>query len=230
MRDKVKEYYGKVLQKSKDLKTSACCSGDIVPPFLKQILAEIHGEILDRFYGCGLIAPQLLEGMNILDLGCGTGRDCYVLSRLVGEGGYVVGVDMTSEQLAVARNHLGYHTKKFGYSRPNVAFKQGYIENLAEMGLRDNSFDVIISNCVINLSPDKESVFKEAFRVLKPGGEFYFSDVHADRRIEPEFRQDPVLYGECFERSFVLERFFTANYKGRICRSKAGGRQKDTNR
>jgi SAM-dependent methyltransferase/sulfatase maturation enzyme AslB (radical SAM superfamily) len=197
MHDQVKDYYGKVLQKTQDLKTGACCAGDNIPAYLKKILAEIHGEVLDRFYGCGLIAPQLLEGMRILDLGCGAGRDVYVLSRLVGENGHVVGVDMTPEQLKVAEKYIDYHTEKFNYSNPNVEFKLGYIEKLDALGLEDNSFDVIVSNCVINLSMDKTAVFREAFRVLKPGGEMYFSDVYADKRIVPDLVKDPVLYGEC---------------------------------
>ncbi|MFC1585566.1 methyltransferase domain-containing protein [Fibrobacterota bacterium] len=197
MRDQVKEYYGKILQNSGDLKTSACCTDSGVPKHIRKVLAEIHGEVLDRYYGCGLLAPQLLEGSRVLDLGCGAGRDCYVLSRLVGENGFVLGVDMTPEQLTVAKKYVNYHTEKFGYREPNVEFQQGYIERLNQLDLADNSFDIIVSNCVINLSPDKEAVFREAFRVLKPGGELYFSDVYADRRVDRRLIDNPVLYGEC---------------------------------
>merc|ERR1712176_643055 len=132
-----------------------------------------------------------------LDLGCGAGRDCYLAVQLVGEDGFVVGVDMTDEQLATANKHVQWHAEKFGYGKPNTEFKQGYIERLNELDLADNSFDVIISNCVINLSPDKDAVLREAFRVLKPGGELYFSDVYADRRMPKELAEDPVLWGEC---------------------------------
>jgi SAM-dependent methyltransferase len=83
----------------------------------------------------------------------------------------------------------------FGYD--NVRFIKGYIEKLDELGLEDNSFDVIVSNCVINLSPDKDAVLSEVHRLLKPGGEFYFSDVYSDRRVPDNVRNDPVLYGEC---------------------------------
>lgn len=195
MRESVQHYYGKILQKSSDLKTSACCDTTSLPAWLKPLLARIHPDVLARYYGCGLVAPQLLDGCQVLDLGCGSGRDCYVLAQLVGAQGHVLGVDMTAEQLAVANAHLDYHAKRFGYA--NVTFRQGYIEDLAALGLADASIDVIVSNCVINLSPDKDSVLREAWRLLKPGGELYFSDVYADRRLDPALREDEVLYGEC---------------------------------
>jgi SAM-dependent methyltransferase len=107
----------------------------------------------------------------------------------------VVGVDMTEEQLEVAERHRLWHAEQYGYG--NVAFRQGYIERLDELKLADGSFDVIVSNCVINLVPDKAAVLREAFRLLKTGGELYFSDVYADRRVPPSLATDPVLYGEC---------------------------------
>jgi SAM-dependent methyltransferase len=118
-----------------------------------------------------------------------------VLAQLVGADGFVVGIDMTEEQLAVAERHRDWHAARFGYA--NVEFRHGYIEQLGELGLADASFDVIVSNCVINLVPDKAAVLREAFRLLKPGGELYFSDVYADRRVPREVATDPVLYGEC---------------------------------
>jgi arsenite methyltransferase len=193
----VEEYYGKTLQSSQDLQTDACCTDTNIPAYIKTALADVHDEVMARYYGCGLVAPEQLDGMRILDLGSGSGRDCYVLSRLVGENGYVVGVDMTTEQLEVANKYIDYHTEKYAYQKANIEFKHGYIERLDELDLADNSFDIIISNCVINLSPDKESVLREAYRVLKPGGELYFSDVYADRRVPEALIKDPILYGEC---------------------------------
>lgn len=195
--DQVKDYYGKTLQHSDDLLTNACCTDDTIPSHIKSILSKIHDDIMARYYGCGLIAPEALTGCRILDLGCGTGRDCYVLSALVGENGSVVGVDMTDEQLHLAIEHRQYHADQFGFSKPNVHFKKGYIEKLHELDLQDNSFDIIVSNCVINLSSDKRAVLEQAYRLLKPGGELYFSDVYANRRVPKALVSNPVLYGEC---------------------------------
>ena len=191
----VKDYYGKQLQSSDDLKTDACCDPSNMPEWLKPLLANIHPEVLSRYYGCGLVCPVDLKGKRILDLGCGSGRDVYALAQLVGPDGLVVGVDMTDEQLAVAREHQAYHAEQFGFD--NVQFIKGYIEKLDELGLEPNSFDVIVSNCVINLSPDKDAVIKGAYDLLKEGGEIYFSDVYADRRVPTVLAEDPILLGEC---------------------------------
>ena len=133
----------------------------------------------------------------MLDLGCGTGRDCYVLAQLVGADGYVVGVDMTEQPLDTARRHIDYHTAKFGYSAPNVEFRHGYLESLDALDLEPGSFDVIVSNCVINLATDKPAVLRHAHRLLRDGGEMYFADIYSDRRIPATLGADPVLYGEC---------------------------------
>ncbi|MBT3456844.1 MAG: methyltransferase domain-containing protein [Thiotrichales bacterium] len=203
----VKEYYGKTLISSNDLKTSACCPTDDISDSLKPLLANIHPEILSKFYGCGSPIPPNLKDKVVLDLGCGTGRDVYIVSQLVQENGHVIGVDMTDEQLNVANRYIQHHMDRFGYNVPNVSFHKGYIEDLRAIGLEDNSVDVVISNCVINLSSDKESVFKEIFRVLKPGGELYFSDVFADRRIPEEIANDPVFLGECLGGAMYIEDF-----------------------
>ena len=156
MHDIVQDYYGKQLQSSADLKTSACCDVSAMPEWLKPLLARIHPDVLTRYYGCGLVCPPLLEACRVLDLGCGAGRDVYSLSQLVGERGEVVGVDMTEEQLAVAESTREWHAGKFGFA--NVRFLRGYIERLDELDLAPESFDVIVSNCVVNLSPDKAAV------------------------------------------------------------------------
>lgn len=195
MHEIVQDYYGKQLQSSGDLKTTACCDMSTMPEWLKPLLANIHPDVLARYYGCGLVCPTELKGCRVLDLGSGSGRDVYALAQLVGPGGEVVGVDMTDEQLAVAREHQPWHAEAFGFD--NVRFLKGYIEKLDELDLQPESFDVIVSNCVINLSPDKPAVLDGVARLLKPGGEFYFSDVYADRRVPEAVRNDPVLYGEC---------------------------------
>ncbi|MCB1521494.1 MAG: methyltransferase domain-containing protein [Hyphomicrobiaceae bacterium] len=193
----VREYYGKVLATSDDLKTSACCTPGALPPGLSDALSNVHDEVRAKYYGCGFVAPEHLEGARVLDLGCGAGQDVYVLAQMVGAKGRVVGVDMTAEQLDVARAHVDWHKNKFGYCCSNVQFLEGYIEELDKLGLEPASFDVIVSNCVINLSPDKAAVLAGARSLLKPGGEIYFSDVYADRRLPDSVKQDPVLLGEC---------------------------------
>lgn len=206
-RDDIKKYYGKVLKTKRDLKTSACCSTEDVPDYVKSILLEIEEEILDKFYGCGSPIPLAVEGCTAIDLGCGTGRDAYILSKLVGESGKVLGIDMTDEQLEIAQKHIDIMTKKFGFRKPNIEFKKGYIEELDKLGIKDNSVDVIISNCVVNLSFDKLRLLNEIFRVLKPGGELYFSDVFASRRIPVELKNNPVLISECIAGAFYIEDF-----------------------
>lgn len=193
----VREYYGKVLGSSDDLKTSACCTPGALPKGLKEALANVHEEVRAKYYGCGFVAPEHLEGARILDLGSGSGQDVYVLAQMVGPKGKVVGVDMTAEQLAVARKYQDWHTKRFGHCCSNVQFVEGYIEELDKLGLEPASFDVIVSNCVINLSPDKAAVLAGARSLLKPGGEMYFADVYSDRRLPAGLKDDPVLLGEC---------------------------------
>ncbi|MDT8389938.1 MAG: methyltransferase domain-containing protein [Lentisphaeria bacterium] len=204
----LRNYYGKVLQKTEDLKTSACCCTDEkLSPRVKSALAEVNDEVLSRFYGCGSPLPPLLDGCTVLDFGCGAGRDAYLASRLVGEKGRVIGLDMTEEQLAVARLNLDSQMRRFGYAQPNVDFRHGFIENLAAAGVEDASIDVVISNCVVNLSPDKRAVFAEILRVLKPGGELYFADVFSGRRVPETLHADPVLHGECLAGAVYTEDF-----------------------
>lgn len=204
----VKKYYGETLKGSKDLLTDACCTTDAMPGYARAALAKVHPEVRDRYYGCGLVLPEKLNGCQVLDLGSGAGQDCYILSQLVGEQGRVVGVDMTEEQLNIAKRFIDHHRDAFGYKDSNVSFLQGYLEKMEELPLEDNQFDVIVSNCVINLCEDKEAVLKSCFRLLKEGGELYFSDVYSDRRVPDELRKDPVLYGECLSGALYTNDFF----------------------
>jgi len=205
--DIVKEYYGKTLQSNEDLLSGACCSLDKPPAEIRNILPLIADEILIKFYGCGSPLPPLLEGTTVLDLGCGTGRDVYIASKLVGEAGRSIGVDMTTEQIEVAKKYQEEQRERFGFKSSNVTLMQGYIEDLKSLGIEDNRVDVVISNCVINLSPAKEQVFKEIYRVLKPGGELFFADVFSDRRIPEALANDPVLRGECLGGTLYTEDF-----------------------
>ncbi|XP_031570586.1 arsenite methyltransferase-like isoform X2 [Actinia tenebrosa] len=198
IKESVKEYYGKRLKTTEDLQTNVCTQPcGKIPQHVKDALKMCHDEVISKYYGCGLVFPEVLEGTNVLDLGSGSGRDCFVLSKMVGEKGHVVGVDMTQEQIDVANKYHDYHAEKFGYSKPNTQFILGDIENLGEAGIKDGSVDVIVSNCVVNLTSNKKSVLQESFRVLKEGGELYFSDVYADRHLSDDIRKHEVLWGEC---------------------------------
>lgn len=205
--EKVKDYYGKVLKTNQDLVSTACCVAETLPENIRAINEAIHPEVKEKFYGCGLTIPQALTGLSVLDLGSGSGRDCYLLSQLVGPNGRVTGIDMTHEQLEVARRHQNYHAQKFGFQKSNVTFVEGYIEDLEAAGIPSESMDLVVSNCVFNLSPNKPRVFSEVFRVLKPGGELYFSDVFVDRRLPESLKTDPVLLGECLGGAMYVEDF-----------------------
>ncbi|XP_065919400.1 arsenite methyltransferase-like [Dysidea avara] len=193
----VQEYYGQRVKNADQLLCTGCIvtSGDVSAK-VKDAIKNVHPEVLSKYYGCGLVFPEQVEDCRILDLGSGAGRDCFVLSQLVGANGHVTGVDMTQEQLDVANKHIQYHTEKFGYSKSNVDFKKGFIENLSDAGISDSSYDIVISNCVVNLAHDKLSVLKGAYNVLKDGGELYFSDVYVDRPVPDELRKNSVLWGE----------------------------------
>ena len=155
------KYYGQVLTKSTDLKTSAACCSGAPHPVIAKIFAAIPHEVTSKFYGCGAPLPLGVCGLRFLDLGSGSGRDCYAAAALVGAAGSVTGVDMTAEQLAVARAHADtYCNNTLGF-KCNMEFKEGYIEKLEEAGIPANVFDVAMSNCVVNLSPDKPAVLRE---------------------------------------------------------------------
>jgi SAM-dependent methyltransferase len=206
----VRDYYGRVLGGSDSLATDACCDASAVPAHARPLLANIHEEVTRRYYGCGTVLPEALEGARVLDLGCGTGRDVYLLAQLVGRGGMVAGVDMTPEQLAVARGTLEWHRARLGADCPEISFHDGLIEELEALPVPPASLDAVVSNCVINLSPDKPAVFAGARRLLKQGGELHFADVYADRRVPEALRADPVLHGECLAGALYWRDFLEA--------------------
>jgi arsenite methyltransferase len=152
---------------------------------IKETMGHIHEDVIKRNYGCGLPYPEAIEGCKVLDLGSGTGRDAYVLSKLVGPEGRVIGVEKDQHQLDIALKYLDHHTKQFDYETPNVEFNKGNLEDLEAAGIPDE-FDVVVSNCAINLSENKRAALKEAHRVLKNGGELYYSDIYSDKEIPLE--------------------------------------------
>merc|ERR1711977_483655 len=200
----VKEYYGETLKSSSDLKTSACTSCEKPNDTIVEIMKLIPEQVLSKFYGCGYPTPLGIEGKRVLDLGCGSGRDCYIASALVGESGSVIGVDMTEQQLQVAKDHAEEYTKhKLNYSKSNMRFLHGYIEKLTDLGIEAGSVDLIISNCVVNLSVDKERALQQLYTVMAQGGEFQFSDVVLPDNV----RTDKVLVGECLGGAMEINQF-----------------------
>ncbi len=205
--DNAQAYYGDVLKESADLKTSACCCAEAPPPWLRGAIARLPEEILSKFYGCGSPLPLALEGTTVLDLGCGTGRDVYTAAQFVGPQGKVIGVDLTDSQLEVAEKYRHALLQTFDLPPGAIRFAKGPLEDLAALGIEDASVDVVISNCVLNLCPDKRRVLGEIVRVLKPGGELYFSDVFTSRRLPAALRNDPVFHGECLGGAWYWQDF-----------------------
>lgn len=188
--DVVREHYAERIKSNASCcGPSDCCSTDsnLYPADLLATLPE--GEAVVS-YGCGdpITIASLQPGQTVLDLGSGAGLDCFFAAQKVGESGRVIGVDMTPEMLEQARRSA----KRLGLS--NVEFRQGFIEDLP---VESNSVDVVISNCVINLSPDKSKVFAEAFRVLKPGGKLAVSDIVTDGELPDEVRQSMAAWAGC---------------------------------
>ena len=173
-------------------KSGASCCGDqtlIQIGYKKEELEALPQETLMGL-GCGspVRLAELREGETVVDLGSGGGIDVFLAARQVGPAGHVIGVDMTPEMLARARQNAERHGLR------NAEFRQGLIEALPLAG---SSVDVILSNCVINLAPDKSAVFKEAFRVLKPGGRLVVSDMVARGELPGEIRENPELWASC---------------------------------
>ena len=206
--ENAKEYYGEILSSSSDLKTSACCTIDMIPKRIKDTLPYIMDEIKDKYYGCGSPMPEVLQGAKILDLGCGSGRDVYILSKLAGQEGFVYGIDMTKNQIDVAKKYQNEQTRRFEYKKNNTSFIHDYIENI-DKHFKENSLDIVTSNCVINLLKDKKDILKKVYSLLKEGGEFYFSDVYSNRRLGQELKTNKLLHGECLGGALYVNDFIT---------------------
>lgn len=182
---------------------SCCAPQENIPGEALSVLRdniEIPNEMLEMSLGCGtpLELAQLQRGETVLDLGSGGGLDCFFAARLVGETGYVIGVDMTPDMLKLANENKS----KIGLQ--NVEFRHGYLEALP---VADASVDVIISNCVINLAADKDAVFREAHRVLKPGGRVVFSDIVSRTALPQGLRKNMEAWAECIAGAITREEY-----------------------
>ncbi|PKP27654.1 MAG: arsenite S-adenosylmethyltransferase [Bacteroidetes bacterium HGW-Bacteroidetes-22] len=201
----VKEKYGQIARQSKAQNQSSCCGVggccstvdySVFNDDYKQM--EGYNPDADLGLGCGL--PTEFAGIKagdaVLDLGSGAGNDCFVARSIVGDTGHVTGLDFTKEMLKLARaNNL-----KMGYS--NVEFVQGDIE---EMPLPDSTYDVVVSNCVLNLVPDKEKAFRQIHRVLKPEGHFCVSDVVIQGELPEKLHADAEMYVGCVSGAIAID-------------------------
>ena len=215
-KDQVREHIRKSYSKVATQKSSSCCGlgcscvADVLN-FTEQDIENVSKKIgyynedmnnmpekANMGLGCGnpIAIASLKEGETVLDLGSGGGFDCFLSRKQVGETGIVIGVDMTHEMLKLSRANV----KKLGYT--NVEFRLGEIENLP---VADSSVDVIISNCVINLSLEKDKVFKEAYRVLKNGGRLSISDVVATAKLPEDIRNDLSMMSGCIAGAEYVE-------------------------
>lgn len=190
-----------------------------IPESARPLLFNVSAEIKNTFHEFGSPLPPLLEGCTVLDLCCGSGRDTYLAAQLVGAEGKVIGVEPVEKRLAIAKKYLSKETKQFGYGNCNVELVQGAPEDLSMIA--DGSIDVVISNCTFNLSPDKQAYLAEVKRVLKDGGELYFTDVFCDRRIPANLASDDklralrlagALYIQDFRRLAVAAGFLDPRY------------------
>jgi len=155
--------------------------------------------------GTPVAFSELRPGDTALDLGCGAGKDVFLAARAVGARGRVIGVDMTPAMLQLARHNAVMFTRSQGYN--NIELREGKIEALP---VESDSVDVVISNCVVNLSPDKAQVFREAFRVLKPGGKLVLSDIVLNKPLPPEALADATLYAGCISGALLREEYLGA--------------------
>ncbi len=203
----VKDKYGKIAEKSNMYGVSSCgCGTDCCSTADYAMFSENYTNLAgynpdaDLGLGCGIPTTfaGIKKGDHVLDLGSGAGNDCFVARDIVGEAGRITGLDFTDSMLNKARENA----RKLGFT--NVEFVWGDIE---DMPLPDNHFDVVVSNCVLNLVPDKTRAFAEIFRVLKPGGHFCISDVVVKGRLPVAFRKDAEMYVGCISGAVDMDEY-----------------------
>lgn len=206
IKKEVKKTYTKVAQRTTsccDVSSSSCsCSGQetSLAEALGYAVEDLPDSLTESFAGCGnpVALASLKKGEIVLDLGSGAGLDVFLAAKEVGESGRVIGVDMTPEMVQKAEENAA----KLGVT--NVEFRQGDIEKLP---VDDNSVDVIISNCVINLAPDKNEVFREAFRALRPGGRVMISDIVLEKQLPKAVRDQVAAYTGCLGGAILKEEY-----------------------
>ncbi|MEM7008191.1 MAG: methyltransferase domain-containing protein [Thermodesulfobacteriota bacterium] len=198
-REFVREYYGKAAQEPRE---DLCCPTTCPV----EDIGHIPKEVIDRFYGCGspMSLAGILEGETVVDLGSGAGIDCFIASKKTGEQGKVIGVDMTDDMLKVATESITEVSANLGYE--NVEFRKGFLE---EIPIDNKSVDLITSNCVINLSPDKRKVFGEMLRILKDHGRIVVSDIISSQKIPASITDNKELLGECIAGALTEDRFLS---------------------
>lgn len=192
----VRERYSNIALKSKESNDSSCCGTSCCSDKTESVMQEDYAKLkgyspdADLGLGCGLPteSARIKEGQTVIDLGSGAGNDCFVARAEVGEKGKVIGIDFSEAMINKARRNA----EKLGYN--NVEFRIGEIENLP---LSPDTADVVISNCVLNLVPDKATAFQEIFRVLKPGGNFSISDIVLNGVLPEKIRQAGEMYAGC---------------------------------
>ena len=202
----VKEKYGEIAKQSKIQNETSCCGVGGCGSVDYTIFSENYNKLkgyhpdADLGLGCGIPTQFALikEGDSVLDLGSGAGNDCFVARAIVGETGKVTGIDFTDAMLEKAQKNVA----KLGFS--NVEFIKGDIE---KMPLADNQFDVIVSNCVLNLVPDKTRAFSEIMRVLKPGGHFCVSDVVTKGELPQKLQKDAEMYVGCVSGAIDMDQY-----------------------
>jgi len=203
----VQEKYGEIASQSKLINQSSCCGStssccDVDYTIFSDDYSGQKGYNPDADLGLGCGIPTnyaaIKKGNHVLDLGSGAGNDCFVANAIVGETGKVTGLDFTDAMIAKANKNK----QKLGFN--NIEFVKGDIE---EMPLPDNSFDVVVSNCVLNLVPDKHKAFAEIMRVLKPNGHFCVSDVVIKGELPEKLRKDAEMYAGCVSGAIEMDEY-----------------------
>jgi arsenite methyltransferase len=207
IKEMVKEKYGAIAASTKQQNQSTCCGStcgcsDVEFTVMAEDYSKLPGYVADAdlSLGCGLPTEfaKISAGDTVVDLGSGAGNDCFVARSLAGEKGRVIGVDMTEEMIAKARANAS----KLGFT--NVEFRLGDIEAIP---VEDGSVDVVVSNCVMNLVPDKQKAFAETYRIIRPGGHFSISDIVLVGELSDELRRDAALYAGCISGAVQKEEY-----------------------